>query len=213
MAYTLEDYVHQPASKVPHSWTVHQGKPFKHLPQPLASLRVLDIGCGNGYWADQLQQRGAKVVGVDASTAGIQQAKAEYPNGHFVQIPFTEDICAAIQQPPFDAAIAIEVVEHVYDPRSFARTCFNALRPGGTVILTTPYHGYLKNLALAVTGKMDQHFTALWDGGHIKFWSCKTLRCLLEEAGFVDVRFDFSGRAPYLWMSMIAVARKPGAGE
>jgi 2-polyprenyl-6-hydroxyphenyl methylase/3-demethylubiquinone-9 3-methyltransferase len=56
---------------------------------------------------------------------------------------------------------------------------------------------------------MDKHFTALWDHGHIKFWSMKTLSQLLEEAGFVDVRFVRVGRVPALAKSMIAVARKP----
>lgn len=56
---------------------------------------------------------------------------------------------------------------------------------------------------------MDSHFTALWDHGHIKFWSMRTLGKLLQEAGFVDVRFERVGRTPALAKSMIAVARKP----
>ena len=75
--------------------------------------------------------------------------------------------------------------------------------------ITGPYHGYLKNFALAITGKMDAHFTALWDHGHIKFWSVKTLRELLEEAGLKVERFERVGRVPALAKSMIAVARKP----
>ena len=79
---------------------------------------------------------------------------------------------------------------------------------GGGVIVSTPYHGYLKNLAMAVTGKMDAHFTALWDHGHIKFWSVRTLTILLEEAGFRDLRFLRVGRIPPLAKSMIAIARR-----
>lgn len=71
------------------------------------------------------------------------------------------------------------------------------------MIISTPYHGYLKNLALAATGKLDNHFTVLWDGGHIKFWSVKTLSKLLEEYGFEVVEFKGSGRIPYLWKSML----------
>ncbi|MBK8742608.1 MAG: hypothetical protein IPM02_25355 [Betaproteobacteria bacterium] len=69
--------------------------------------------------------------------------------------------------------------------------------------------GYWKNLAL--TGKFDFHFTALWDGGHIKFWSIATLTTLLEEAGFEQIRFYRIGRIPALAKSMIAVARRPSA--
>lgn len=56
---------------------------------------------------------------------------------------------------------------------------------------------------------MDAHFTALWDHGHIKFWSMKTLTLLLEEAGFRDIRFERLGRIPALAKSMVAVVRKP----
>ncbi len=87
--------------------------------------------------------------------------------------------------------------------------CSRCWSQGGAAVVSTPYHGYWKNLALAVSGKMDAHFTALWDHGHIKFWSEKTLRVLLEEAGFRDIRFRRVGRVPALAKSMIAVARKP----
>jgi 2-polyprenyl-6-hydroxyphenyl methylase/3-demethylubiquinone-9 3-methyltransferase len=55
---------------------------------------------------------------------------------------------------------------------------------------------------------MDAHFTALWDYGHIKFWSQRTLTILLQEAGFRMVRFQGVGRVPFLWKSMIIVARR-----
>lgn len=61
---------------------------------------------------------------------------------------------------------------------------------------------------MALAGKMDNHFTALWDNGHIKFWSMKTLSTLLEEAGFTNIRFHRVGRIPALAKSMIATANK-----
>lgn len=104
--------------------------------------------------------------------------------------------------------ISLEVVEHVYSPRDYARTLVSLLEPGGTAIVSTPYHGYFKNLAMAVTGKMDTHFTALWDHGHIKFWSIHTLSQLLTEAGLNDIQFFRVGRIPALAKSMIAIGRK-----
>ena len=82
------------------------------------------------------------------------------------------------------------------------------LEDGGTAIISTPFHGYWKNLVLALTGKMDHHFTALWDHGHIKFWSMKTLTRLLREAGFRSVRYERVGRVPALAKSMIAIATR-----
>jgi 2-polyprenyl-6-hydroxyphenyl methylase/3-demethylubiquinone-9 3-methyltransferase len=85
------------------------------------------------------------------------------------------------------------------------------LDPGGLAIVSTPYHGYFKNLAMAITGKLDAHFTALWDHGHIKFWSMKTLCSLFSEAGFLETRFLRVGRIPIIAKAMIAVARKPSS--
>jgi 2-polyprenyl-6-hydroxyphenyl methylase/3-demethylubiquinone-9 3-methyltransferase len=64
-------------------------------------------------------------------------------------------------------------------------------------------------LVLALTGKLDAHFTALWDHGHIKFWSRKSLGKLLKDAGIPVVEFHRAGRVLPLSKSMIVVARKP----
>jgi 2-polyprenyl-6-hydroxyphenyl methylase/3-demethylubiquinone-9 3-methyltransferase len=109
----------------------------------------------------------------------------------------------------FPAVISLEVVEHVYAPRDYARQLFELVQPGGLAVISTPYHGYIKNVALAVSGKLDNHFTALWDHGHIKFWSMRTLGQLLVEAGFTRTKFFRVGRFAPLAKSMIAVAHKP----
>ncbi len=103
----------------------------------------------------------------------------------------------------------MEVVEHVYDPKAFAAGIVKLLKPGGRLLLTTPYHGYLKNLAIALAGRFDRHVAPLWNGGHIKFWSRTTLSQLLMDSGLIDVRFEGVGRVPYFWKSMVLTARKP----
>ena len=72
----------------------------------------------------------------------------------------------------------------------------------------TPYHGYLKNLAISLLNKWDAHHTTLWDGGHIRFFSVKTLTELVTENGFEVIRFYFFGRCPFLWKNMICLARR-----
>ncbi|BDD87660.1 hypothetical protein DPPLL_20250 [Desulfofustis limnaeus] len=96
----------------------------------------------------------------------------------------------------------------MYFPRRWASTLFALVEQGGTAIVSTPYHGYWKNLAMAVTGKMDGHFSVLWDHDHIKFWSVDTLDRLLREAGFGDIRLRRVERIPALAKSMVAIARK-----
>ncbi len=171
--------------------------------------RVFEIGCGNGAVAGWMHGRGLEVVAIDVSASGIQQARTHHPRILFEQASAYDDLAARFGT--FPMVISLEVVEHLYDPRRFVRGVFDLLEPGGLALISTPYHGYWKNLALALTGKMDAHFTALWDGGHIKFWSERTLASLLQEAGFENFQFRRVGRVPALAKSMIATARKPHA--
>jgi 2-polyprenyl-3-methyl-5-hydroxy-6-metoxy-1,4-benzoquinol methylase len=170
----------------------------------------MDAGCGNGSFIALFRDKNWQLHGYDLSPTGIALAKQTYPDIHFFladgQASHADFIanCGLV-----DVVISTEVIEHIYDPREFLRSCFALLKSGGIIVITTPYHGYLKNLMLAVFGKMDQHFTVLWDHGHIKFWSRKTLTTALTEVGFRDVEFAGSGRIPYLWKSMVLKAVKP----
>lgn len=170
---------------------------------------VLDLGCGNGALAEQMQQWGYAVIGIDPSPSGLDMARARCPNLSFHQAIANPESIEELGLAPFDLVVSTEVVEHCYSPRQWAAAAFSALKPGGVLISSTPYHGYLKNLTLAASGKLDAHFTALWDGGHIKFWSRRTLTALLQEAGFELVDFRGAGRWPWLWKSMLIAARKP----
>jgi 2-polyprenyl-6-hydroxyphenyl methylase/3-demethylubiquinone-9 3-methyltransferase len=119
------------------------------------------------------------------------------------------DLLEQLGEAPFDLVVSTEVVEHLYSPREWAAGCYNALKPGGRLICTTPYHGYLKNLAISLAGRWDHHANPLWDGGHIKLWSRRTLSKLLRDAGFSNLRFQGAGRAPSLWMTMVICADRP----
>lgn len=172
-------------------------------------LRVLDVGCGNGFAAGQFLARGCEVVGIDLSESGIALARKTYPTGRFEVMPADEFILANLRCKPFDLLISTEVVEHLYAPRPYAAGCFQALRPEGRFICSTPYHGFMKNLVLAMLNKWDAHASPLWDGGHIKLWSRKTLSTLLAETGFVNLQFRGAGRLPGLWMTMVMSGDKP----
>jgi SAM-dependent methyltransferase len=108
-----------------------------------------------------------------------------------------------------DCVISLEVVEHLFYPAKLFEQSYRLLRSGGYFILTTPYHGYLKNLALSLVNAWDRHFGVHWDGGHIKFFSRRTLECMAAKPGFVRVGFLGIGRLPYLWKTMMLTLRKP----
>jgi 2-polyprenyl-3-methyl-5-hydroxy-6-metoxy-1,4-benzoquinol methylase len=173
------------------------------------SVRVFDAGCGNGTLLRALHNHGYVVAGCDASASGVNQARLSCgANVRVEQLSVYDELEATFGN-NWDVVIGTEVIEHLYSPRIFLRQALRLLRPGGMLVLSTPYHGYLKNLVLAATGKLDAHFTALWDGGHIKFWSYRTLTQLLKEFELNDFKFVGAGRIPGLWKSMIVTCRKP----
>jgi 2-polyprenyl-6-hydroxyphenyl methylase/3-demethylubiquinone-9 3-methyltransferase len=171
--------------------------------------RVLDIGCGNGRLAGALIENGYRVVGVDLSEQGIRIARARYPGARFEVMPADEEVRARLGERPFDLVVSTELIEHLYAPQPFLRGCFDAVRPGGRLIVSTPYHGYWKNLLIAAAGKFDDHVHPRTAGGHIKFWSRRTLFEALRDEGFVELDFHGVGRAPFLWRSMVVAARRP----
>jgi len=170
-----------------------------------AGKRIMDLGCGGGATAAMLAESGFSVTAVDPSVTGILAATEAYPKVRFAERSAYDDLSDEFGE--FDAVISLEVVEHCYWPRLFAKTILSLLRPGGLAVISTPFHGYWKNLALALAGRFDVHWSPLWDGGHIKFWSENTLHALLDEVGFVDIKFQRVGRIPPLAKSMIATAR------
>jgi SAM-dependent methyltransferase len=172
--------------------------------------KVCDLGCGNGYLASRLGASGYSVLGVDASQRLLSIARSHYRTE---RVEFHHALFGAATaeelraRGPFDLAVSVDVVEHLYRPASLIETAAAMLKPGGTFVLSTPYHGYWKNLAIAVLDRWDDHHGTHFDGGHIKFFSVATLTNLLEPA-FVVERFQFYGRIPGLRKSMICVARK-----
>jgi 2-polyprenyl-3-methyl-5-hydroxy-6-metoxy-1,4-benzoquinol methylase len=169
--------------------------------------RVFEIGAGNGFVASRIAAMGIEVVAIEPSHSGVEIARQNFPAVHMRVGSAYDDL--ASEYGKFPVVISLEVVEHLLEPRQFAKTVFDLLEPGGCALISTPYHGYLKNVALAVSGKMDAHFTALWDGGHIKFWSIRTLSALLSEAGLVVEKVVRVGRVPALAKSMLVTARRP----
>lgn len=164
--------------------------------------RVLDLGCGNGSLSYLIAQQGYEVVGVEESESGFELARLNFPDCQFIQasiydLPYTK------LENSFDIVVSSEVIEHLLYPRELVKAAKKCLKPNGRLILTTPYHGYFKFLALALMGKMDKHLNPLWDGGHIKFFSTATITALLRSEHYTNIKFYFAGRAPYLWKSML----------
>jgi 2-polyprenyl-3-methyl-5-hydroxy-6-metoxy-1,4-benzoquinol methylase len=166
---------------------------------------ILDLGCGNGVLTKKIAEGGYNVLGVDPSESGVEGAKKMFPDMDF-------RVCGVYDDPEkaglgkFDLVVAEEVVEHLYFPDALLKFSRNVLNPNGCIIITTPYYGYLRNLLLAIFNRWDHHLTPLWDHGHIKLFSKKTILRLLLRNQFKMIQFQGIGNLPYLWRNMVVVA-------
>ncbi|MEI8285419.1 MAG: class I SAM-dependent methyltransferase [bacterium] len=169
-------------------------------------VSVLDVGTGNGAMLPVWVRQGWHVSAIEPDTDGYEIARG-VPGADVRQFGVGDELPAEWQE-VFDVVICLEVVEHLFNPHLLVETALDVLKPGGYAVVSTPYHGYLKNLALALADKWDFHHHPERVGGHIKFWSKKTLRALFEANSFRAVSFNGAGRLPYLWSSMLWVFKK-----
>jgi 2-polyprenyl-6-hydroxyphenyl methylase/3-demethylubiquinone-9 3-methyltransferase len=119
---------------------------------PLASLSILDIGCGGGLLAEALAALGAKVTAIDPAPRNIDIAKAHAEKSGLAidyRCVSVEELAAGDEK--FDAVLAMEVIEHVRDLRGFMKASASLVKPGGLFFAAT-LNRTLKSYALAIVG-------------------------------------------------------------
>lgn len=169
---------------------------------------VLDAGRGDGWFTAALHSQGFQAVGMDLSTQAVELASQRYPHLVFQRYPVDR---AEWPFPAgrFDAVFASEVIEHVYDVGTMFAEMNRVLRPGGVLIVTTPYHGLVKNL-LIVLFRFERHFDV--EGAHIRFFTVRACRRVLQKYGFEVEEVRYYGRIRPIPKGMFIVAVKAGEG-
>jgi 2-polyprenyl-3-methyl-5-hydroxy-6-metoxy-1,4-benzoquinol methylase/uncharacterized protein YbaR (Trm112 family) len=134
----LFDYSEQPESQA----TIHENR---RLHQAIFSIirprqhLLLDVGCGNGWAAQEALKKGLTIISMDVSRANPEKAIQQYPHEkHFGLV--ADAFQMPIKDAALDAIIASEIMEHVADPQKFVAALYEKLRPGGQLIITTPYN-------------------------------------------------------------------------
>lgn len=200
-------------------WRLRGNAPPEHDPDTRKRLRflfdtlnragsknklILDAGCGTGLVTHEVHKASYKVMGIDISSKAIAKARSRYPEIQFVQGAL--DIGWSFDDGEFDVIYSFEVIEHILHTFKYVGEINRTLKRGGLLILTTPFHGLIKNLLMVILA-FDRHFCNI-KSGHIRFFTNRSLKNILEEFGFQVLYWRYYGRLWPIPKGVYVVAQK-----
>ena len=173
-----------------------------------AGDRVLDLGCGEGGLTARIvaaragadEHAAACVVGVDVAEAVLRRARSRHPEFRFERTEIDGPL--PFEDGAFDVVWSSEVIEHVADTGHWLSEVRRVLVPGGRLLLTTPSHGRLR----VALGGIERFSEPL--GDHLHLYTARSLRGLLREFDFGEVRVRTAGGPPLLRRLLLASAAR-----
>ncbi len=151
--------------------------------------RLLEVGCGVGFFLKAAERAGWDVVGLEVSEVAV----------NFVRDTLKLDIqCGTVEtvslpQATCDVIAMFDVIEHLFDPHKTLSQIYRLLRPDGVLVITTPNINALSHFVLG------ESWAVLSPAEHLYYFSERTLMKTLQKPGFTAVKFDrcFTGQGVY----------------
>jgi trans-aconitate methyltransferase len=129
-----------------HAFVWELGQHLIDLLDPQRGERILDLGCGTGQLTYKIAERGAQVIGLDASPEMIGQARQNYPQLHFV----LQDAARMEFDSEFDAVFSNAALHWMLDASSVAKTVTRALRKEGRFVAEFGGKGNIRHIETAI---------------------------------------------------------------
>lgn len=154
-----------------HPWWTARSKLARALLAELGApppARVLDAGCGWGTTLTALERAGYRAVGMDVSRRMLERLDRDRPGRELIAADLAQPLPARAE--PFDAVLALDVIEHLDDDRGAVGRLAELVRPGGVLILSVP-----------ALPELFSEFDAIQ--GHRRRYSPESLRAAVAGAG------------------------------
>ncbi len=149
---------------------------------PVMPGKILDVGCGKAWVAELCCPKNFEVVSMDISLLNVSKALEKYPfKNHSAvvadvfSLPFKENT--------FDCIISSEIIEHVVYPELFVKNLMYVLKPGGVLIVTTPYKEKLHYSLCIHCNKLTPHHA------HIHSFDEKILENLYSQGELKSFKY------------------------
>ena len=147
--------------------------------------RLLDIGCGAGNLLQAARRNGWDAQGLEVSAGAVKHVR-----GLGFEVYDGELQDAAFPSQHFDVITAVELLEHLFDPKPLLEEAARILRPGGLFWTTTPHARGLSGRLLGL------NWRCVWPPEHLQLFSIRGLTKLLRDAGFRKLRMKTTGGNP-----------------
>ncbi len=147
--------------------------------------KVLDLGCSSGLLAERLTDMGHDVTGVDVmEIAGVDRRTST-----FVQADLNEGIPAEVGK-DFDIVLAADVLEHLVNPGALMSQVRNVLAPDGVAMFCVPNIAHWYPRLRSTLGMFDYDQRGILDSTHLRFFTRRSIRKLVERQGFTIRRIE-----------------------
>lgn len=172
------------------------------------SRRILDVGCGSGFWTDYYLQRGAIYTGVDISPVSIERLSKKYPQSRFI----LSDVSEVALEERYDAVNAFDVLYHITDEARWETAVLNiasAVTPGGLLLVTDVFSSLGAVAEHNVMRPLSRYMELIEPLGFANEWFHPTHVLLNSELGALR----FLNRMPGLLLSLDRTLLGMGMGQ
>jgi len=170
-----------------------------------SGLRLLDLGAAGGHLGRAVRDRCAFLAGVEPDPALPASAREGYDEWRT-----TDAAAAGTWNRPFDAVVCGDVLEHLARPEELLARIREWLRPGGTLYVSVPNVANVTVRAALLAGRFPYAERGILDRTHLRFYTRRTARELVEGAGF-RIRRQAATAMP-VELALPALGRPPLSG-
>jgi 2-polyprenyl-3-methyl-5-hydroxy-6-metoxy-1,4-benzoquinol methylase len=166
--------------------------------------RVLEVGCSTGYLSRDLVKRGCFVTGIEVDPGAAERARTICQEVHQLDLNDPHWV-ANISENRFDVVLLGDVLEHLMDPGATLLLLRELLGSDGTLVISLPNVVHWATRLKLLMGQFEYESDGALDHTHLRFFTPKTAREMIEAAGYRITRFHpaiggrLSGHGRPLW--------------
>lgn len=184
--------IHLGRRRYPYLEEINEGL-LRHCSAPPAGGgRVLDVGCGRAALGEAIRQRGWEVWGIERDPEACATARQRLDQLVEADLLSQDQLDRQLGSARFDAVVLSDVLEHLYDPRTVLEQYLRYLKPGGRVLVSVPNAVVWTNRLQWLLGRVNYRDTGVMDRTHIRFFTFRTARQLVEATGCRVVTIDLT---------------------